>query len=109
MTTRPPDTADALRALEEQWRKDAAAWQYGIGENQNTRLLTQCADELEAALALSREPTPDCEWMPEDPDSDTYTTSCKEEFVAYEGCSLDFVKFCCYCGRTVKHVGGLHG
>ena len=43
-----------LAALVEKWRKDARAWLHGIGENQNTRLLNECAAELEAVLCRHR-------------------------------------------------------
>jgi hypothetical protein len=46
-------TSTPLDALIAKWRKDAAMWLRGIGENQNTRLLTECADELEANIGAN--------------------------------------------------------
>jgi hypothetical protein len=49
-----------MRRLLEKWRSEAATWQHGIGDNQNTRTLNECADELEAALLALPAPEPTC-------------------------------------------------
>ena len=45
-----------------------------------------------------------CVWALDD-DTDSWDTTCGEKFVFIEGGPNDNkVKFCCYCGRTVKAV-----
>jgi len=41
----------AITALVDKWRKEADTWQSGIGDNQNTRLYRECAQELADTLS----------------------------------------------------------
>ena len=41
-----------------------------------------------------------CEWWQDDEDSDTYETSCKHMFVMASEPPHDWMKFCCFCGKT---------
>ncbi len=50
-----------LEALIAKWRDEAVKWQRGIGDNQNTRLLNDCADELTALLQAAAPPAPTAE------------------------------------------------
>jgi hypothetical protein len=101
-------SGDALTALAAKWRRQAEPRDglkhvlYVVGWDAAKR---QCADELAALIAagLSEAPAPQvCEWIADSEGSNLYTTSCKEDFVALEGCELDFVKFCCYCGKVAQ-------
>jgi hypothetical protein len=41
-----------------------------------------------------------CDWWQDDEDSDTYETSCKHMFVMASEPPHDWMKFCCFCGKT---------
>jgi hypothetical protein len=50
---------EALRSLIQQWRQ-SASWKGSAGPSEKSDAISQCADELEAVLARSVEPSQEC-------------------------------------------------
>lgn len=63
----------------------------------------QRAEQAEAALAQAQAALVPCTWT-EQPDEDDFATTCGHAFQFAHDPPYDYVKICCYCGKSVVFV-----
>lgn len=74
-----------------------------IADAEDSMARTQRLQQAEAALAQAQAALGPCTWT-EQPDEDDFATTCGHAFQFAHDPPYDYVKICCYCGKSVVFV-----